>query len=304
MGTFWADVSQYQVPVNDSYPHPVFAFRTNSGDTRDKNAAANLDWALRSSRAIIIAYYFFRPGQANCDLWREMVTRGGKIDPRIVCMVDVEGAGGTITGDHSGEINDEIQRVQGWLGGNRVIGYYNPKADPGLWKSRPNIPLVVPHYGVAPGKSYEYPNRFAHQYADNVPCAPFGPCDANYTDLNMEQLRTLFFGQQPATGGNNMAVTEDWLKGFIGPMISDNKDIREQLTGSRDLHYVKPGDPKSGVDFKKSFPGWSQLGGRTLVDALAAVLTGFGVEGCSDPLGKVQPGQFLKASPAAKAATK
>ncbi|PXW34138.1 UNVERIFIED_CONTAM: hypothetical protein DES50_102766 [Williamsia faeni] len=39
--------------------------------------------------------------------------------------------------------------------------------------------------------------------------------------------------------------------------------------------------------------GWKQLGGRTLVDGVAALLAGLGVEGCSDPLGKVKFAEFL-----------
>ncbi|WP_244971783.1 hypothetical protein [Gordonia rubripertincta] len=201
MGTYWADVSQFQRVADDSYPHRVFCFRTNTGSVKDTRADANLSWALsaldRGELDIVIAYYFFRPGAANCDLWRTVVTRGGKIDPRIVCMVDVESGNGSSQGsipnrDHSAEINDEIDRVRGWLGGSRVIGYYNPKADPALWQSRGNVPLVVPHYGVQPGASYAYPNRFAHQYSDRVDCDPFGPCDANYSDLSIDQLKTLF----------------------------------------------------------------------------------------------------------------
>jgi hypothetical protein len=196
MGTYWADVSQYQRVVDDSYPHRIFCFRTNTGNKKDTAADANLTWALsgleRGRLDIVIAYYFFRPGQANCDLWRQVVTRNGQIDPRIVCMVDVEGDNGSVRGNNSVEINDEVRRVQGWLGGKRVIGYLNPNADPGLWPTRPGIPLVVPHYNNAPGQSYAFPDRFAHQYSDRVPCPPFGPCDANYTDLTITQLKTLF----------------------------------------------------------------------------------------------------------------
>lgn len=287
MGTQWADVSQYQRVVDDSYPHPVFAFRSNSGDVVDRNASANLTWALNSKVQIIIVYYFFRPGQANCDLWREVATRSGKIDPRIVCMVDVEGDRGTVAGDNSAEINDEVGRVQGWLGGKRVIGYYNPKSDPGLWVSRPNIPLVIPHYNGTPGQSYDYPNRFAHQYGDNIPCAPFGPCDANYTALSVDQLKQLFGipGGTPAM--SDVDAINEYTKRFNGPIGSDVKDIREQLVGARDLVY-KTVAGKQVVDINASFPGWPQLGGRTAVDALAAVGAALGIPGFFDPLGVVK----------------
>ena len=53
----------------------------------------------------------------------------------------------------------------------------------------------------------------------------------------------------------------DFIKGFVGPVISDVKDIRAQLTGGRDAG---------------EFPGWPQLGqtssgaNLTLVDGVAA----------------------------------
>ncbi|MDJ0454424.1 hypothetical protein [Gordonia amicalis] len=295
MATFWADVSEYQPVVNDSYPHRVFFFRSNTGSVKDRKADQNLTWGLRAldeGRIDILGiYYFFRPGAANCDLWKQVVTRNGRIDPRIVCMVDVESGAGSSQGaipnrDHSAEINDEIARVRGWLGGSRVIGYYNPRADPALWQWRGNLPLVVPHYGVQPGKSYAYPNRFAHQYSDRVECAPFGACDANYTDLSIPQLKTLF-----GIGGTTMATDVDkineFTRTFNGPIGSDVKDVRAQLVGARDLVY-KTVDGKKVVDLEKSFPGWAQLGGRTVVDALAAIGAALGIPGFYDPLGVVK----------------
>lgn len=296
MGTYWADVSQYQRVVDKTYPHRVFSFRTNTGSVKDTRADANLTWALQAladgDLDIVIPYYFFRPGAANCDLWRRVVTRDGRIDPRIVCMVDVESGQGSSQGaipirDHSEEINDEIRRVRGWLGGSRVIGYYNPKADPALWKSRGDVPLVVPHYNGTPGDSYAYPNRFAHQYSDRVPCAPFGPCDANYTALSIDQLKTLF-----GMGGTTMATTDvdrinEFTRNFNGPIGSDTKDLRYQLVGARDLVY-KTVNGKKVVDLEKSFPGLPQLGNRTVTDALAAIGAALGIPGFYDPLGIVK----------------
>lgn len=238
MGTYWADVSQYQRVVDDTYPHRVFSFRSNSGNKLDSNAAANLAWSLKAlddgRLDIAIVYYFFRPGQANCDLWKDVVTVNGRIHPRIVCMVDVEGDKGSVRGNNSAEINDEVQRVQGWLGGNRVIGYLNPNADPGLWPTRPNIPLVVPHYNNTPGQSYAFPNRFAHQYSDRVPCAPFGPCDANYTALDIPALAALVGVKIP------------------GGTVATPEDVQQQLRGPE-------------------LKGWPQLGDQTVVDALSDV---------------------------------
>lgn len=62
---------------------------------------------------------------------------------------------------------------------------------------------------------------------------------------------------------------------YMWPVVSDTKDNREQLVGGRDLKFHDGG----GVDVAKSYPGWDQLGGRTLVDALAAIGAELGIEG-------------------------
>ncbi|MBF6085231.1 hypothetical protein IU485_28075 [Nocardia cyriacigeorgica] len=149
---------------------------------------------------ILIVYYFFWPGQANVDLHRKMLEDAGLWGhPRVASMIDVESAGGRITGNHSPEINDEIARLRGWYDNpDRVIGYFNPIADPGLWTDRPgDLKLVVPHYNNRPGDSYDYPGRFAHQYSDAAPCRPFGPCDGNFTGMDLPELESMLgIGEQ------------------------------------------------------------------------------------------------------------
>lgn len=73
-----------------------------------------------------------------------------------------------------------------------------------------------------------------------------------------------------------MGATQDvnnFTAAFDGPIGSDVKDVREQLTGGRD---------------KGQFPGWKQLGNRTAVDALAAIGTALGIPGFFDPKGVVK----------------
>lgn len=97
----------------------------------------------------------------------------------------------TITGDQSAEVNDEVRRLREWTGDSRrVIGYHNQKADPDLWKTKPGggIRMVVPWYNNDVSRSPEYVGLIAHQYSDKVPCAPFGPCDANFSNLRLSQL--------------------------------------------------------------------------------------------------------------------
>lgn len=203
-GVYWADVSQYQPLIDNTYPHRVVSFRSNSGDKEDTKFRENymraLDMVSLGQLDAIIVYYFFRPGQANCDLWNQMVRIDNKIPDCVVCMVDVEGAPDkngkrTITGNNSFEINDEIVRLRKWLGDDRrVIGYHNPNPDPDLWTQKPpgGINLIVPKYNNDVSKTPAYPNDggrvFGHQYSDKIPCSPFGPCDANFSNLKLSQF--------------------------------------------------------------------------------------------------------------------
>ena len=64
----------------------------------------------------------------------------------------------------------------------------------------------------------------------------------------------------------------DYVSGFNGPIGSDVKDIRAQLTGGRD---------------RGEYPGYDQTGSRTLLDAVATVGAFIGVPEFRDVLGKV-----------------
>lgn len=199
-GLRWADVSQYQSMVaDDSYPHRILSARTNSGDKVDEKIARNMQWAksaLDSGKLdIFIPYYFFRPGQANCDLHRRMLEQAGLWNhPKVVTLVDVEDANQAIKGDQSAEVNDEIERLMGWYGNRkRVIGYWNPIHNRDLWLTKPaGLRLIVPSYGVAAGSPKLKPEGyFAHQFSDAEPCPPFGRCDGNFADMTMRELQDM-----------------------------------------------------------------------------------------------------------------
>lgn len=66
---------------------------------------------------------------------------------------------------------------------------------------------------------------------------------------------------KPSEGDLTMADVErleQFIMTYLGPGLSDIKDNRQQLTGGRDAG---------------EYPGWPQLGNRTLVDAVSQVLT-------------------------------
>lgn len=71
----------------------------------------------------------------------------------------------------------------------------------------------------------------------------------------------------------------DFTKGFVGPIGSDVKDVREQLAGGRDA---------------LEYPGWEQLGERTVTDAIGAIGETLGVPDMKDKLGKVSGGSTIK----------
>jgi hypothetical protein len=241
-GTFWNDVSQYQgAPIGAGYGYKVFSFRTNSGSKRDtlalENARAAKQMLTDGDLAIVIPYYFFRPGQANCDLHREILVEAGLFNhPRTVTMVDVEGDNGSVTGDNSWEINDEVNRLIGWYGGNRnrVIGYLNSNADPGIWRARQGINLVVPQYGTGrkPGDistitdAQVKVDAIAHQFTDRAtdqkPWAP-NNVDVNWSPYNVDELLILFgMKEGPKVLNTDQMVKELWDR-FIGVPWSGGK---------------------------------------------------------------------------------
>lgn len=81
--------------------------------------------------------------------------------------------------------------------------------------------------------------RFAEKL-DNGYLGLYGPEDAPLSAAEVKQI-------------------QDFVAGFVGPIGSDVKDIREQLAGN-------------GARDAGEYTGWPQLGGRTVVDALAEVL--------------------------------
>jgi hypothetical protein len=180
-GTFWSDVSHYQrVPIDDSYPFKIFSFRTNSGDLQDnlgvENARRSRELLDSGKLQLVIPYYFFRPGDSNCDLHRKVLEDGGLFNhPRTISMVDVEGDNEKVSGDNSWEINDEINRQRGWYANYfRVIGYLNPNADLGLWPTRNGVNLIIPQYGRTPGDINSIKNEqarrdaIAHQFTSSA----------------------------------------------------------------------------------------------------------------------------------------
>src|ERR1700738_3619027 len=92
--TLFADVSEYQVPVDNSYPYQVLSIRVSDGTYRDHNFARNYAWmrsAIDSGRMTFgIVYTYVRPNwSANADTVRSMIDAEGGLHSRVALMLDV-----------------------------------------------------------------------------------------------------------------------------------------------------------------------------------------------------------------------
>jgi hypothetical protein len=189
------DVSEFQLPVDDTYPHEWFSFRVCDGDYLDHHAAQNLAWAIRARAAGKLhgftVYVVYRPGE-NAAVLANLNTLHVPTDCHV--MVDVESWRGEIQGDHSREINELVSALARRQGtGSRVWGYGNRGDLGNIWPHRPDwLMVIVASYG---GDKPEMPNMIGWQYTDGqyaVPglpqsTPPFGRCDHNVFYMTQPQ---------------------------------------------------------------------------------------------------------------------
>jgi hypothetical protein len=120
---------------------------------------------------------------------------------------------------------------------------------------------VSPAYGG--GDVYHY--RPIMGYADDGPGGRhFWIADSGFPPFgywnSLEQNASMIAGKgytaKPIGGEPELdaAGVKGFVEAFFGPLASDVKDVREQLTGGRN---------------KGQYPGWAQLDGKTFVDGVA-----------------------------------
>jgi hypothetical protein len=191
--TLFADVSEFQPPVDDSYPYKVLSIRVCDGTYQDHNFAANYAWMRRAldkgTLTFGIIYTYVRPltWQANLATVKQMIDQDGGLHPRVALMLDVE-SGGNPAGDQSAAINALHDGLADYAGSPaRIIGYGNVNDLNTMWPHKPaGVQLIVAAYGNNP----DYPGKVAHQYTDGTGfggglpegCPPFGNCDMNSAD--------------------------------------------------------------------------------------------------------------------------
>lgn len=190
--TLFADVSEFQVPVNDQYPYAVLSIRSNDGTHQDAHFAQNYQWCKNAADSgrlkFFIVYFYWRPGSGDVDTHMAMVNANGGPHPKMVVMMDVE-SGGNPRGDQSPELNAEHDRLVAWLGDfRRVIAYANLGDARSMWVNHPDEGWILAGYGANPNDPLY--RKIAHQYTDGqgygggLPegCPPFGNCDMNSAD--------------------------------------------------------------------------------------------------------------------------
>lgn len=245
--TLWADVSEWQVGVDDSYLSTgwrTISIRSNDGTYRDKKWANNFEWCKRvtddGKLEFFIVYFVWRPNwQDAINTHMKMV--GPQPHPRMVTMIDVESWSGQIAGNQSSGINAAHKQLSDWYGDpRRVIGYGNIGDLNNLWPQKPvGINLVVAAYGSNP----TYPGKIAHQYTDGqghgggLPegAPPFGNCDVNSADNITPRALAQRLGITPTTtGDNDVALTAEQDKmlrevhdALCGPVKSTSRYIAD-----------------------------------------------------------------------------
>ena len=204
--TLFADLSEFQCPLDDSYwaatytdantgpwNYDVISIRSNDGDHVDNNFAANYRAAVAAVESgkckFFIVYYYFRAGGDAVNNHMQLVKAQGGPHPKMVSMIDLE-SGGNPSSDVSNQVNSDYHALQQWLGDDRrVIGYANVNDERTMWQTKPaHVPMILAGYGSNPNDPSVF--KIAHQYTDGTgfggglpeEAPPFGNCDMNSAD--------------------------------------------------------------------------------------------------------------------------
>ena len=287
---FGVDVSEHQdgmsLAAAKAQGMEFAILRLCDGTYRDRTFRSHLDDA-ESAGLLVSTYWYLRAPSEGSTIAQQVDVidqqMGGRRDLGV--WIDVESVAGDrklLTGKDVWAAKRELEKR-----GYHVPGIYSgawyweqmPGGEPSmdglgyLWvssygRNRTGTPrdLYTGDGGDGhAGWSYPLGNRKPDilQYGSNAHVAG-RIVDINAYKGTRNQLATIFNGTTTSEDLDMNAVDriKAFISGYLGPVISDVKDIRQQLTGGRDA-----GD----------YSGWPQLGqdsqGRnlTLVDAIAAI---------------------------------
>lgn len=292
--SFFADTSEFQVPVDDSYPYRIYSFRSNDGTYEDHNFEANYRWAAAAADVgrldCFIVYFYWRANwHDTAQTHINMVQSMGGPHPKMVSMIDLE-SGGNPGGDQSDGVNRAYWMLTGWLGTTgdigtrRVIGYANRPDFDSMWPTRPDGLAMV---GAGYGDNPNLPGQIAHQYTDGqgygggLPegAPPFGNCDMNSADGLSPIEFAAKCGITTTSPGGEMQLT-DVMKDKYGNDVTVG-DLLAWIS----LHCDITADAVGGVGTRSQLPpglrntGHPCLGGHDIVGALATIGAKLGIAG-------------------------
>jgi hypothetical protein len=199
--TLFADVSEFNSPVDDSYPYQILSIRVSDGTYQDHNFAHNYRWmsaALDSGKLVCgIVYIYCEPSASDSfNTLSGMVNANGGLHPKVVFMLDIEWDNNLnpFNTDLSPQITPLYNSlVQYTKDPRRVIAYSTSSwMGSGIWRqSPPNMNWIMANYGANPPLPIAG-TKLAHQYTNGTgygaqsglpdSCPPFGPCDMNSAD--------------------------------------------------------------------------------------------------------------------------
>jgi hypothetical protein len=249
----------------------VFAKVSEGSGFRDYTWPRYRDSA-RAAGLAIAGYHYLRGTDvdAQADLFLDQLG-----DPECPIMIDFEDGSGDI-GNYwafSRAVNARGRQVSlsyipRWYWQN--IGSPDISGVPGLIQSS-----FVAGGGLAselyPGDDSSYWDGFGGrgvdilQFTDNASVAGYS-VDANAFRGTRADLDRLL-GTAPAANPQENDMDFATFKAYMDNVASDIKDIRQQITGGRD----RIDNPDGTVNAPASYPGWPQLDGKTVVDAIADI---------------------------------
>lgn len=248
----WCDISEFQTPVDDSYPYRWLSFRSNDGTYRDPVFQQNLAWCkAKADAGQLDGFFVYAVSEPGEDWAGTLMSAVGEAHPLMVVMIDVESWGGRITGDQSADLNAGRERIGAWLGNvSRVVGYGNAGDLNSLWPERGDTGIIYANYDSNPG----FPGAFAHQYSSTGNVPPFGyPVDLNSADgFDSTSLQNLL-GLVPGAAPIPASAGTDYIGG-----VTVNRDVGQiqALVGAEQ-------DDVYGPDTTAKVEAWQAAHGLT-----------------------------------------
>lgn len=216
----YADISEFQPPLDSSYPYPAISCRVDNGSRLDNHIGVN--WARASidpNIRVFLGYVVFMPGQLSGVLARVKQVFGQRCPGKLVLRVDMEsGAQFAGPGDHSAEANQWVAAFAAYTAtAQREDGYANGGDWASQWSGHPaTLKRSLADYTdqLPPGwYSYQYYGGIDYPTPPGLPrsCPPFGAwVDLNVTYRTIGQMVSDYGLGAPAPGPTPPTpVTED-----------------------------------------------------------------------------------------------